>query len=76
MIPPRFGGRCSSLNNLIGSVLHQVILCDDCVVKLCNCGSSSNWRKPAVGNRLRVFAELYRLTTVYISKQRSLVKWT
>jgi hypothetical protein len=69
-------GGCSSLNNLIGSVLHQVILCNECIVELCNCGGSSEWRKPAVGKRLRVFTPLYRLTTVYGSKKRSLVKWT
>jgi len=59
-----FWGRCSSLNNLIGSVLHQVILCNECIVKIVNCGGSSEWCKPAVGNRLRVFTSLYRFTAV------------
>jgi hypothetical protein len=71
-----FCGRCLSLNNLTGSVLQQVILCNECIVKLCNCGGSSEWRKPAVGNRLRGSTPFYRLTTVNSSKQLSLVKWT
>ena len=45
-------------------------------MKICNCGGSSEWRKPAVGNRLRVYTSPYRLTAVYSSKQRSVVKWT
>ena len=38
-----FWGQCSSLNNLSGSVLHQVILCNECIVKIGNCAGSSEW---------------------------------